>query len=167
MSQDDSNKWSQPATPPPPLFTGKKERDLIKQVNDELIERVIGQQILYYALDVFNTKYHPIYGEAINKTFLPPVKIHALVEMDQGLSTVYSENIGLDKEFSIVVHFHKRRLTEDQDLFVREGDFVAFGDSYYEIVTLEEPTMIFGQPDHMMEISATCKRAREGLFDAT
>ena len=70
MSQDDSNKWSQPATPPPPLFTGKKERDLIKQVNDELIERVIGQQILYYALDVFNTKYHPIYGEAINKTFL-------------------------------------------------------------------------------------------------
>mgnify|MGYP001327747689 CR=1 FL=1 len=30
------------------LFLGKKERDLVKQVNDELIEKVIGQQILYY-----------------------------------------------------------------------------------------------------------------------
>ena len=26
------NKWNQPAAPPPPLFTGKKERDLVKQV---------------------------------------------------------------------------------------------------------------------------------------
>ena len=45
MSEDD--KWERPAAPPPPLFLGKKERDLVKQVNDELIEKVIGQQILY------------------------------------------------------------------------------------------------------------------------
>ena len=108
MSQDDSNKWSQPTQPPPPLFTGKKERDLIKQVNDELIERVIGQQILYYPLDLNTTKYHPIYGEAIKKSFLPPIRIHALVEFE-GASTTYSEKIGLDKESSIIVHFHKRR----------------------------------------------------------
>ena len=25
-----SNKWSRPTNPPPPLFVGKKERDLIK-----------------------------------------------------------------------------------------------------------------------------------------
>ena len=35
------NKWEQPAAPPPPLFAGKKERDLVKQVNDELIEKII------------------------------------------------------------------------------------------------------------------------------
>ena len=34
----DDNKWSQPASPPPPLFTGKKEKDFVKQVNDEIIE---------------------------------------------------------------------------------------------------------------------------------
>ena len=39
----DDNKWSQPASPPPPLFLGEKERNLVKQVYDELIERVIGQ----------------------------------------------------------------------------------------------------------------------------
>ena len=43
--KSEPNKWSQPDNPPPPLFIGKKERDLVKQVNDELIERVIGQQV--------------------------------------------------------------------------------------------------------------------------
>ena len=35
-----SNKWTKPVSPPPPLFLGQKERDLVKQVNDELIEKV-------------------------------------------------------------------------------------------------------------------------------
>ena len=74
------NKWSQPAQPPPPLFAGQKERNLVKQINDELIERVIGQQILYYPISLEHTNYHEIYGEAINKTFLPPVRVHVLVE---------------------------------------------------------------------------------------
>ena len=45
-----ADEWKRPAAPPPPLFVGKKERDLVKQVNDELIEKVIGQQILYYPI---------------------------------------------------------------------------------------------------------------------
>ena len=162
----DNNKWSQPDAPPPPLFTGKKERDLVKQVNDELIERVIGQTIAYYPIDIERTNFHDLYGEALTKTFLPPVRVNALIEFD-GITTKYSSNIGLDKESSITIHFHKRRLTEDQDLYVREGDFVLYGDILYEIVTLSEPKQLFGQIDHKLEISAKCIRAREGLFDAS
>jgi len=147
-----------------PLFTGKRERDLVKQVNDELIERVIGQTIAYYPLDIERTNYHDLYGEAIKKNFLPPIRVHALVEFE-GINTKYSTNIGLDKEANITVHFHKRRLTEDQDLYVREGDFVLYGDLYYEIVMLSEPRQLFGQIDHRLEISAKCIKAREGLFD--
>ena len=160
------NEWEQPASPPPPLFLGKKERDLVKQVNDELIERVIGQTIAYYPIDIEKTNFHDLYGEALTKTFLPPVRVNALVEFD-GITTKYSSNIGLDKESSITIHFHKRRLTEDQDLYVREGDFVLYGKILYEIVTLSEPKQLFGQIDHLLEISAKCIRAREGLFDAT
>tara|TARA_R110002110_G_scaffold35317_4_gene119406 strand:- start:906 stop:1394 length:489 start_codon:yes stop_codon:yes gene_type:complete len=161
-----SNEWKQPSAPPPPLFLGKKERDLVKQVNDELIERVIGQTVVYYPIDIERTNYHDLYGEALKKTFLPPVRVHALVEFD-GINTKYSSNIGLDKESSLTVHFHKRRITEDQDLYVREGDFILYGSIYYEIVTLSEPKQLFGQIDHLLEISAKCVRAREGLFDAT
>ena len=161
-----SNKWSQPEAPPPPLFTCVKERDLVKQINDEVIERVIGQTIAYYPIDIETTRYHQVYGEAIEKTFLPPIAVKALVEY-KGLNTEYSKNIGLDKSQEIIVHFHKRRLTEDQNLFVREGDFVLYGDSHYEIVSLSEPKLLYGQVDHKLEISAKCIRAREGLFDAT
>ena len=77
-----SDEWKRPASPPPPLFLGKKERDLVKQ-------------------------------------------------------------------------------------FVREGDFVLYGETYYEMTKIEEPRKLFGQVGHTFEVVATCKRARKGLFDAT
>lgn len=163
MSKD--NKWNKPDAPPPPMFFGEKERDLVKQVNDEIIERVIGQQILYFPLDIEHTNYHPLYGEAIEKTFLPPVRVHALVEF-QGIESNYTENMAVDKTTKIKVNFHKRRLTEDQNLFVREGDFVRYGEVFYEIVKLIEPKLLFGQPEHRFEIQAECIRARDGVFNA-
>ena len=160
------NKWDRPASPPPPLFLGKKERDLVKQVNDELIEKVIGQQILYYPIDMDATNFHPLYGEAIEKTFLPPIRIYALVEYTD-FSTDYLDNAGIDKTWEININFHKRRLEEDQNMYVREGDFVLYNTHYYEIVKLSEPRLLFGQDERDFEIAARCRRARKGLFDAT
>lgn len=161
-----SDEWNRPAQPPPPLFLGKKERDLVKQVNDELIEKVIGQQILYYPIDMEATDFHELYGEAIEKTYLPPIRVYALVEFTD-FSTEYMPDAGIDKTWEINIHFHNRRLQEDQDVYVREGDFVLYGSYYYEIVKLTEPRKLFGQVDYDFELSARCRRARKGLFDAT
>ena len=139
-----SDEWKRPAQPPPPLFLGKKERDLVKQLNDELIEKVIGQQILYYPIDMERTNFHDLYGEAIKKTYLSPVRVYALVEFTD-YSTDYMQGAGIDKSWEIKVHFHKRRLEEDQNMYVREGDFVLYGDYYYEIVKLSEDSKLFGQ----------------------
>ena len=159
----DDNKWDRPNSPPPPLFLGNKERDLVKQVNDELIERVIGQDILYYPISTEHTNFHPLYGEAIEKNFLPPIRVYVLIDWqgNESKSTKY----GMDRNYGLVCHFHKRRLTEDQNLFVREGDFILYDDEYYEIVTLNEPKQLFGQREHMLEISAKCQKSRQGLFD--
>ena len=162
---DEKNKWTQPSQPPPPLFLGEKERDLVKQVNDELIERVIGQTIVYYPIDIERTNYHSLYNEAVVKTFLSPVRVYALVQF-QGEETAI-DKYGIDKAIKLTVHFHKRRLTEDQNLFVREGDFIAYGKNFYEIVKLKEPKELFGQADRRIEITAECIKSREGLFDAT
>ena len=63
------------------------------------------------------------------------------------------------------VHFHRRRLTEDQNLFVRAGDFVQYGDLFYEIVkTYNDTRYYFGQVEHKFQVSAECVRARRGLF---
>jgi len=159
------NKWEQPAAPPPPLFAGKKERDLVKQVNDELIERVIGQTVLYYPIAQAETNYHPLYREAINKSFLPPIRVYALIDWEGSETT--STSFGIDRRATVTVHFHKRRLTEDQDLYVREGDFILYGKDYYEIVDISHPKELFGRTEHKMEITAKCTMAREGLFDAS
>jgi len=158
------SKWEQPPQPPPPLFLGKKERDLVKQVNDEVIERVVGQQVVYYPIDTNTTNFHPLYGEAIIKNFLPPVRVYALVTWGD-FKTSWMESGTLDKQSEITVNFHKRRLTEDQDLFVREGDFVLYGQLMYELVTLAEPKQLFGQIDHRFEISGRCILAERGQFN--
>ena len=159
----DDNKWSQPENPPPPLFVGKKEKDLVKQVNDEIIERVVGQTILYYPISLDHTDFHNLYGEAVNKNFLDPVRIYAMVKFEsQSTSTT---PFGVDRVERISVAFHKRRLTEDQDMFVREGDFIQYGSYFYEILTLEEPKWLFGQVESSFEIAAKCIRARNGLFE--
>lgn len=161
MSED--NKWSQPSSPPPPLFTGKKEKDFVKQINDEVIERVVGQTIAYYPISLEHTNFHEIYGEAIDKNFLNPIRIYAMVKYDSQNTT--TTPLGVDRVEKISVFFHKRRLTEDQDLFVREGDFIQYGDHFYEILSLVEPKWLFGQVESKFEIAATCMRAREGLFN--
>jgi hypothetical protein len=158
-----NNKWSRPSNPPPPLFFGEKERNLVKQVNDELIERVEGQSILYMPISMEYTNFHPLYGEAIDKCFFPPVRVYALVEFD-GIETT-TENFGLDKANHIIVRFHKRRLQEDQDLYIREGDYVMYGDRFYEIVTLTDGRQLFGQVEHLFQIEAHCIRTRKGLID--
>ena len=162
MSAD--NKCNQPAAPPPPMFFGKKERDLVKQVNDELVERVVGQQVLYYPISLEHTNFHSLYGEAIEKTFLPPVRVYAYVEYD----TVQTNNkYGYEYQSKVNVHFHRKRLTEDQNLFVRVGDFVQYGDNLYEIVRIyDDNRFYFGQVDHKFQVSAECVKARRGVFDA-
>ena len=162
------NRWSQPSQPPPPLFVGKAERDFVKQINDEVIEKVIGQQILYFPIDRTVTNYHPLYGEAINKNFLPPVRVYSLIEYTD--STRVQQEYGFDNTYNITVHMHKRRLVQDQNLFARLGDFVQYDQMFFEIVDIFEPRYLFGQ-DHefadqtSLEITLTCKQVRTGVFN--
>tara|TARA_R110000824_G_scaffold14263_1_gene60848 strand:+ start:1487 stop:1984 length:498 start_codon:yes stop_codon:yes gene_type:complete len=162
-------KWTQPSTPPPPLFVGQAERNFVKQINDEVIERIVGQQVLYFPIDMEMTNYHKIYGEAIKKTFLPPVRVYSLVEFNG--SDRVQQQYGFDNLYNITIHFHKRRLTQDQNLFVRLGDFVQYDQMYFEIVDVFEPRYLFGQDSDFadgtsLEVTAVCKQARRGLFDA-
>lgn len=159
-----TNKWTMPDIPPP-LFTNKKERNFAKQVADEIMEKVIGQPILYYSIDLERTGFHPLYKEAIKKTFFSPLRVYVLAEWDDPGSRA-EDNFGVEKRTKLKLHFHKRRLTEDQNIWVREGDFVEYNQIYYEIVSLAEPRQLFGQGNYKLEISANCIRSRDGTFNA-
>lgn len=160
------NKWNQiPSEPPPQLFTGQKERDLAKHISDEVIEKIIGQPLVYYPLDIERTDFHSLYGEAIKKSFLPPIRVYGLVEFeDEG--TNHADSFGVEKRTKLKVHFNKRRLTEDQNLFVTTGDVLEYNQIFYEIVSLSEPKQLFGRADTKTEVMAECNRIRWGTFNA-
>tara|TARA_Y100000296_G_scaffold24578_1_gene28991 strand:+ start:538 stop:1035 length:498 start_codon:yes stop_codon:yes gene_type:complete len=160
-----NDKWTQPAAPPPPMFFGKKERDLVKQVNDELAERVIGQTIVYYPVDIDKTDFHPLYGESVNKVCLPPVRVYAYVQVENEQT---NDKYSYEYKTKLSVHFHYKRLTADQNLNVRAGDFVQYGDVFYEIMRLYDDTRYyFGQVYHQFQVSAECRKARRGNFRVT
>tara|TARA_R110000824_G_scaffold89809_1_gene219876 strand:+ start:1226 stop:1705 length:480 start_codon:yes stop_codon:yes gene_type:complete len=156
-------KFTRPDTPPPPLFVGDKERKLVRQVNTELIENVVGQVIAYYAIDIESSNFHPIYGESKEKNFLPPVRVYARVETQP--AELLQNKTGVDRLQKINVYFHRKRLTEDQKLVVRIGDFVYYDGDFYEIVETRGSKRLFGQDEQKYEISATCIKARENMFD--
>lgn len=159
---DPKHKWNQPAAPPAPMFFGKKERDLVKQVNDELSERIIGQPIAYYAISAEESNFNETYGEAVEKVSLPPIRVYAFVEVENEQS---NEKYGYEYQTKLTVNFHRRRLIEDQNLYVRVGDFVQYGDEFYEIVRLYNDTrFLFGQVEHKFQVTADCIRARQGVF---
>jgi len=158
------NQFTQPAAPPAPMFINQPERDFNKQIVTEVAERVSGSPILYYAIDMDATEFHPLYGEAIIKTFLPPIVAYVFIDYS-GISTKV-DKYGLEKEVSIKVHFHKRRLTEDQDVYVREGDFILHNKVLYQIVGLTEPASPYGQHENRIDITANCVKSRKGLFNA-
>jgi len=159
---DPKNKWTQPDAPPPPMFFGQNERDLVKQVNDELAERVVGQSVAYYSVSMEDTDFNSTYGEAIDKITLPPVRVFAYVIVDNEQT---NEKYGYEYQSKLTINFNRRRLVEDQNLFVRAGDFVQYGDLFYEIVkTYNDTRYYFGQVEHKFQVSAECVRARRGLF---
>tara|TARA_Y100000310_G_scaffold345722_1_gene468822 strand:+ start:6880 stop:8559 length:1680 start_codon:yes stop_codon:yes gene_type:complete len=144
------------------MFFGKKERDLVKQVNDELAERIIGQPIAYYPISIEESDFNDTYGEAIDKVSLPPIRVFAYVEVEN-IQT--NEKYGYEYQTKLTVNFNNKRLTEDQNLFVRVGDFIQYGDQFYEIVkTYNDTRYYFGQVEHKFQISTECIRARQGSF---
>ena len=162
---DPTNKWEQPATPPAPMFFGKKERDLVKQVNDELAERVIGQAIAYYPISVEESNFNDVYGEALEKISLPPIRVFAYVVVENEQT---NERYGYEYQTKLTVNFNRKRLVDAQNLFVRPGDFIQYGDQFYEIAkTYNDTRYYFGQVEHKFQISAECIKARQGVFRVT
>ena len=105
-------KWNKASSPPPPLFLGGKERNLVKQINDEVIEHVIGQQIVYYPVSLKHSEFHPLYGESINKVFTDPIHVYALIDFEDNETN--TTNYGIDRRSRITAHF---KLKEPKEIF--------------------------------------------------
>lgn len=140
-------------------FVTQKELNLIKSINKELIQKITGEEVIYYAISEEHTVSHRLYKEAINKVWFNPVKINARLEYDN--PGVDSTNMTLDSKFTLNVFFLTDELTE-RNLKPKEGDFIEYGQIIFEITAVTQPQLVFGQINNKILTKCTCVPSREG-----
>lgn len=144
-------------------FITDNELAFISKINHELIQSVVGQEVNYYAISLDHTQVHRLYNEAIKKTWYPPVKVNARVLWDNPNSE--STHLGVDSRYTAEVYFHTDELVE-RNVLPREGDFVEFGQVFFEITSVTQPQIVFGQINNKIMTKCICTPSREGQFQA-
>lgn len=145
------------------LFRSKKDIEFVKRINKELIEKVIGEKITYYAISKQYSETN-FYGESLEKVFDPPVEIYALVEwQDQDITTTeYGQDIIYNLRVSIL-NDHLERI----NMKPYEGDMVEYDDVKFEITKIELPSQIFGKAGQDIGYILNCTSVRESAFKVT
>jgi hypothetical protein len=151
-------KFVRPSAPPSPLFLNKPEKDFQEQISQEVTEYIINNTILYFPVDVEKTNFHPIYKEAIDKIYLQPIFVNVIADYEDNKTV--TTKYGKDRRSTITIHFPKRRISDDLDLYVREGDLIFYNDEYSEIYKLTEPEELYGHIDTKVGITAYCVKSR-------
>jgi hypothetical protein len=124
------------------LFIGQREVDFISDITKEVIKDVVGQKIYYYTVREDLSNVHEIYEESIYKIFNPPVEIECMIEWKP--STVKTTKFGHEQMKNITAHLHPRDLI-DRNIDVREGDYFSFGENFFEISSIIQDKIAYGQ----------------------
>lgn len=138
------------------LFFGYEDKQLFQNIAEELLGGIVRQHILYWKIDIQATQFDDVYGETREKVFRQPVKVNALVEFEhkpsetaRGAELIKNLNIGL-----------LRKNLEELHLEVREGDFVQFGNIFFEIMNVDY-NIIQHQPQHRFDFFLICNEIRQ------
>lgn len=142
-------------------FVTNKELAFIGKITKELIQKVVGQEVVYYAILADQTKANDLYNEAVKKVWAPPVKCNALVYWEN--TTEQITNLPPDSKSNIDVYFHTLELKE-RLVDAKMGDFVRFGPITYEILSVTQPQIVFGLIDQKVMTKCNCTPARQGQF---
>lgn len=129
------------------LFTNDRDWGLLRTINQELINNIIEQEILYYKVSLENTEDN-IYGESLNKYYLDPILLNCLINRNsQETST---NEFGPDVNRSLSFGFLR------DDLVVKNtipeiGDIIMWQENYYEVDGIIEDQLFGGKsPDYFM-----------------
>jgi len=144
-------------------FITEKEIAFVNAITHELVQAVSGQVVWYYEIDLERSRVDDLYQETVQKTWKAPVKCNARVLW--GNENTQSTQAGMDSKYSLEVYFHPEELRE-RNLVPREGDFIEFGQVFFEITSVTQPEIIFGQVNNKTDTKCVCVPSREGQFAA-
>lgn len=145
------------------LFIGSREIDFINDIAREVMKDIVGTTVKYYSVDYTKTMVHEIYQESAAKFTSHPIEIAARVDWK---STEQKTNeFGHDEIRTMDVYIHVRDMIEKK-INIRTGDYISYGETFYEITGAVFNDIMFGQVEYRMSYKLTCVQAREDEFIA-
>ncbi len=124
---------------------------------------VVAQTVNYYAISLEETQVNDLYNESVSKVWKPPVTVNARVSWDN--QSTKSSKMSQDSQYSLEVYFHTQELIE-RNLLPREGDFIEFGQVFFEITSVTQPQIVYGEINNKIMTKCMCIPSREGQFQA-
>lgn len=129
------------------LFGSKRDANLIKSFNREVVHNIIEQQVGYYKpkIDEIVTN---LYGEALNKTWIGPVLIKCLIDRGKYEWKTSSDIELPDNNRTFQFRFIKEDL-QCASVFPEVGDAILWDEEYYEIDGVDQNRLFLGKdPDY-------------------
>ena len=141
-----------------PFFIPQKEFDLINQMNEELIDEIVGQSVDIYKVNIEKTDEN-IYGESTTKYYDIGFRVNCLILYNE--PEVEQTEFGADTTATIELYFQRENLSSGSLNFYPEtGDIVDWNDYYWEINGTKEPQLYAGHPNFKHNVVATAHRSR-------
>ena len=123
------------------LFGSNRDFDLLVSINRELLKDIVEQEILIYKLSIADTSTN-LYGEALEKTYLEPVKLNCLITRGDKVIDINEFGPDLGRNASVAL---LRRDLEDIQLVPEVGDIVRWHEDYYEVDLVKENQLFYGR----------------------
>ena len=123
------------------LFGSARDFNLLTKINRELLSDIVEQEILYYKISLEDTSAN-LYGEALEKIFLTPVKLNCLITRGDQVITVDEMGPDLNRESSFAF---LRKDLEDSVVVPEVGDILLWEENYYEVDTVRENQLFVGR----------------------
>ena len=141
-----------------PFFLPEKEFNLIQDMNEELIDEIVGQSVDVYKVNIDNTNEN-IYGESTTKFYDVGFRVNCLILYNA--PTVTQDEFGADLNADIEMYFQRENLSSGSLNFHPEvGDIVDWNKQYWEVNGITEPQLVAGHPEYNHSINATAHKAR-------
>ena len=141
-----------------PFFVPQKEINLINDMNEELIDEIIGQSVDVYKVSIENTEEN-IYGESATKYYDVGFRVNCLILYNE--PEITQDDFGADLSGNIEMYFQRENLSSGSLNFYPEiSDIVDWNDQYWEINSTVEPQLVAGHPNYKHSIIAKAHRAK-------
>lgn len=123
------------------IFGSNRDFNLLLGIQRELVHDVIEQEIIYRKLSLEDIHAN-IYGEALEKIYLSPVKLNCMITRGDQIIDIkeFGPDLGREASFAFI-----RRDLVDVSVVPEVGDVIEWHNDFYEVDTVRENQLFVGR----------------------